>query len=533
MQFEVVVTLRGRVETIPFLAPLSVGQLKLQLQPRLDQPVMISDRLGAVPVVLDGTHRSLLALNADGHELDDEALLEENLPVAGAGDHVPLKVHLLEVFSVTPVDLFRRVSFGQVFPLVLVDDPNVNAQLSSFVPLECAALSRGDTLVLPQWTRVNDDAPLSVRGASLTCIEAVQFERRDPLAPIDEADRLKCLQFCPLQDNDSVPRPDAAHDPNNFGFLHARPFWDEAGGGYMQDVLTERAKHGRVGRRERRGYFNFVLPAGTDLSTSGCAVVFDNSEPGHWSLVPRSFPFERARDIPAGHYDFSTSLCQRQAGIPADGADWRFVKPGQVLFMPVAASKFRLHSFVMEARADLECFADLGDEAPDPEQAAVLDALNMLAVASGAIHAADSGADTPACTLGNLLDFDLIAMPLQRVRFRVSSMTADQAVRVLEQLQMLDVSALLEPDQEQLRGLIRRLETRLTSSGQPPCGLVFFAGDSGPADRGEEARKKKKVESLSREQSNFLVQIFSIVGNGLVEIARHIRFVCSFIGILP
>lgn len=313
-----------------------------------------------------------------------------------------------EVFDVSPCDLYRTVLQSDFYPCVDAEA----GPFGAVVPVTCAAFEAGefkgdfaDATLAPPADRV---AGLSLEGmhagAFLPATLSAVLDRRIPTAappaggaagaaaaPVTVAASplIACCGLAVFGDE-----PVAALG------APASPFFGKLGGTTLYDATSPLPQrlHTPAPESDSTAFMCFVLPAGKDLGSLGCRLIFDsssNKKLAHFSLIPRdsaSITVVKWWDADPSGALRRPPLVKRDPSAPPtpDGSCEVFQHRGAIV-CPLVAGLFRAHCFKIcgtlghtafdadEPGADadiasaLEICADLGSGTPDSYMRRLLD----------------------------------------------------------------------------------------------------------------------------------------------------------------
>ena len=274
-----------------------VAQLEVWVRGQLlDQPVKLQEGHTTARSVKEQLRALLLGWDAkftDGgapHAIQADELLVFNNDggtLLGDNDDVQniMSVTVCELFTTTPVPLYRTVSPDEAHPAVLSKHAS---PFSKVAPLFCAGFSSREA---QRPSFFLDNGTVKVRGVSLRptapTVQSVQ-----PHTPVDK-DEAKGWSNFPL---DQLPPSLAADDP--FGKVHTSAIFSEPPRFNLKLNKVDRKKSPpkTAGRNDetttRHIFLSFELPEQTNLSAFQFAVVFDkyegegDVEGNHFTLIP-------------------------------------------------------------------------------------------------------------------------------------------------------------------------------------------------------------------------------------------------------
>jgi len=247
-----------------------------------------------------------------------------------------------EKFKAAPVDLFRHVKFSQVHPGVRVSHDR--KQFTEVAPLFCASLNGKQEKEYPHFRVVAKN--VKVHGASLFGCDAYTLETS--LMPWDEITPEEPTgDFCLSRPTlDSVEK-----EPTEFGILRAPNLLDDIGD-MVPDYKDTLDKSTEV--KKRTYFWRFKLSQGTNLADVGMAVIYDNSTPGHFTLIPEENCRSQTRNNRWWNPS-SMDLLEPREGSTAPQApehlSCKISGASKSLTFPMAAQKFEFHDFIMKASA--------------------------------------------------------------------------------------------------------------------------------------------------------------------------------------
>lgn len=274
-------------------------------------------------------------------------------------------LHVFEVYTKVPFDIYRTVEPSQTTPAVHSVAPNAFSKLA---PLICAGFAPDEYVIeadVPAepvclaWDPSKKEKKLHVRGLSLYMTHPTTLRAfADFGEPVlDRAERT----YCSL--GDLPPSRCACDDEHPAGILTSPLLADddclELGNLLVSNatlpVASLPANSPKNGKR--KGYLCYSLTAGTDLSPHGLAVMIDDNDPstpGHVSLVP----WPRGDPAPAiathswrPQIDPSSSITiltrTPPPGQPPTPERILRTLPGRTTF-PLVAQLFTVHCFQMK-----------------------------------------------------------------------------------------------------------------------------------------------------------------------------------------
>jgi len=218
-----------------------------------------------------------------------------------------------------------------------------------------------------------------VHGASLFCNE-VSTIHEEPFDPLDAVDpnESKTRYVCAPSEVYSEPPAD------EFGVLHHSLVYN-AETGELRDAnessalaRREKSHEQTPGRKDeataRNVHFCFKLPAQTDVSACGGAVVFDEIEPGHCTLIPWPIRPDKPQSSVLWKQEPVAMLFRDP---PKDSvlSEYKNIyhSTGICLSMPFIARQFSLAGIVLQASGDPDLLdVDEAEKRGDVVAAAVL-----------------------------------------------------------------------------------------------------------------------------------------------------------------
>jgi hypothetical protein len=261
----------------------------------------------------------------------------------------------LEVFTTVPTDLFRTVKMDQIHPAV-DSDPENNNRFTRVSPMFCAALAPLESIDLPFYMK---GGRIMVRGASLICHDGAVVANFAPSDEVTETEPMNTLMKIPLDD---VKFQNTYDGGTEFGILHTSMLNVSYGLAIVPLFADPKESFGSGSRKKRHFYWRYVIRRGTDLSTLGVSLVFDNASKNHFTLIPNQrnnlsctkwgVRLPNPRQM---HVFQQMNLYRRDPAQPTPPVDTqpehifpvRYQK--DYVTYPWVAQKFELHDFVMRA----------------------------------------------------------------------------------------------------------------------------------------------------------------------------------------
>jgi hypothetical protein len=248
-----------------------------------------------------------------------------------------------EIFTTVPTDLFRNVKLNQIHPVV-DSDPECHNGFTRVSALFCTALTPSESEDPPFY--MHSTNRVVVRGASLECADTSV-----PAATVRPADEVTAteprLTRIPL--NDIVFQN--THDVNaEIGILRTSYLYKDI----IFPRFLSKTSSGNGPMKKRMLFWRYVIRRGTDLSSLGVSLVFDNANKSHFSLIPnkQNAPNDEIWRVP----DLQRpTLLRRDPAQPISPPD---AMPETISFVydnslcvayPPVAQKFELHDFTMKA----------------------------------------------------------------------------------------------------------------------------------------------------------------------------------------
>ena len=338
-------------------------------------------------------------------EVDNGKLAGSSARFSLSSALVPEKSYeVYELFNVSPCNLFRTVLQSDFYPCVEAEA----GPFGAVAPVACAAFAEGefvtDASLAPPAVRV---AGLSLEGVhagsfSAPTLSAV-LNRHIPAAalaaagaaggaaaPVAAAPRLIACCDLAVFDDEPIAVPGAP----------ASPIFGKLGGTTVYDATSPLPQrlHTPAPESDSTAFMCFMLPAGKDLGSLGCQLVFDSSSSkklAHFSLIPR----DPALITPVKWWDADPSGALRRPPLVTRDPSAPPTPPGScevfqhrgATVCPLVAGLFRAHCFKIcgkmghtefdadEPGADadvasaLEVCADLGSDSPDGYMRRLLD----------------------------------------------------------------------------------------------------------------------------------------------------------------
>jgi hypothetical protein len=269
-----------------------------------------------------------------------------------------------EVFTSVPTDLFRTVKMNQIHPAV-ESDPGKNNEFARVSPLFCAALTPSESKDPPFYMQ---GGRVMIRGASLFYGDKSVQATVAPADEVTETEPMDTLMRIPLDDVKFQNTYDAETE---FGILHTS-LLNYFLGLAMFPLFPASKKSSRNGSQKKRHFnWRYVIRRGTDLSTLGVSLVFDNASRDHFSLIPN-----QRNNLYCDKWGVRLSgpqqihLLRRDPAQPTPPTDtqpehlpipYHEHEEAYVTY-PLVAQKFELHDFVMRASGLVQSIEPYEDE---------------------------------------------------------------------------------------------------------------------------------------------------------------------------
>lgn len=322
----------------------TVGALRLKIQQHLTSIGGIQGTAwGSNPEIVLFAKNSAAALDDDAMHID--GVLGKDF-------------FAFEKFTTVPVHLNRHVKFSQICPVVRV--VHGNTQFTEFAPLFCTSLNNKEKNY-PHFCIA--DNKVKVHGASLFGCD--DYTQATSLMPSDDITPHEAPgAFC-------VPRSNFGQEASEFGILRAPQLLD--GHGEMVPDYKDTLNKNSTTVKKRSYFCRFRLSLGTNLADVGMAVIYDNYEDGHFTLIPEE---DRFNWTPNTRWWGNMHLLEPRAGSTAAQQPEAFLcrisGSSNSLVFPLAAQKFEFHDFIMKASAlpwDMKFLdGDSNDDDEDPDK---------------------------------------------------------------------------------------------------------------------------------------------------------------------
>lgn len=266
------------------------------------------------------------------------------------------EIFVHEIYTSTPCSLYRTIQTNRIHPVVRsVHDTNSWSKMS---PIYCGSFNKESDLLEPPFL-FNVDS-MEVRGMSLKS-KLPPRNRESVTDPVQATENEGWSMF-----HDNSALGDEVGLTSDFGKLHTSTLIDGSPFHTALHINVVRAKTGndKSTRRKRMIFFAYEMPAGTDLSNFGMAVVFDNADKdyeGHFSLIPWGGSPQKLNsdELQLGMTPLELQLpnCDSSCSVYFDLT----IVNHRYRAFPFVAAQFQFHSVWMVASA--EAIADLdGDD---------------------------------------------------------------------------------------------------------------------------------------------------------------------------
>lgn len=312
-----------------------------------DLPQLISNSFPDSKVLPDASFE--LISGTSGLSLSDEsAIMEESV------------IFVLEIFTTTPCSLFRTVQPHQIHPAILsVDQSNPWSRMN---PLYCGSFLEDSEIDAQPKSPFHVDRKPAVTVCGMSLKSVVPSRERSSL--LDEVLPDEELGWSILGDSSILGKEDG-----DFGILHDGTLVERGPvNNVRHNLVTIGNSNKRKGFAQKRMiFFTYELPAGTDLSCLGMAVVFDNADPaypGHFTMIPWNLAVRRLRDDELALDNNKLTVSVTDVG----QSFYRAIMIDRSIYctFPLVAAQFKFHSMWMNASA--ACIIDDFDGQNDPDK---------------------------------------------------------------------------------------------------------------------------------------------------------------------